>query len=136
MNSGKTTIHEYDSVIYPFYLWVVVKPTLRQLKRFYNQHPNCEVTEFTDDEVDKPNTIASVYPVTQADYKKGGVLVAIYRPKEFKTKHIAHESAHCADYITETLGISSGSFNHGEAYAYIVGWVADCIEKTTKKKRK
>lgn len=138
MNSGKTTIHEYDSVIYPLHLWVAINPTFKELSnKFLAITENGEVLEFIEDNIpDSTQTIATTFKVVNKKSGIGGPFVLIFQPKRINVKYIAHEATHATDFFAEALGISSGSFEHGEAYAYLVGWVADCIERTTKKKKK
>lgn len=60
--------------------------------------------------------------------------------EEYATKldvmTICHEACHFADFVAETVGFQQRSFDNGEAYAYLAGWCADCIDKARKFKNK
>lgn len=109
-----TVIHEFDPVIEEFWALTESRERAEINREWFN------ADSFT---------IVRTGPV--ANKKSGwvGNLVYILKPKQLDVKTICHESAHCADYLTESLGITNGSFEDGEAYAYLVGWIADCIWK-------
>lgn len=57
-----------------------------------------------------------------------GVLVA-FQDEDVSVKTIAHESVHVADAMFDWCGIYSQGFDESnEAYAYLVGWAAECID--------
>ena len=131
MKKPETVIHEFDPVIYPTRIWVAVNPSFESVsEKFYHLNSNVERGDFEHEHFDPLHTtIARTYPVSIKGEGWMGLLVGIYKKKNCNTVTIAHESAHCADWICEQLGITTGSFNNGEAYAYLVGWIAGCIEK-------
>lgn len=50
-------------------------------------------------------------------------------------KNIAHESTHAALEIFAYVGARI-SYDNQEPYAYLVGWIADCIDKVKNNKIK
>lgn len=126
-----TKIHEFDPVIYPCKLFVVLNPTIEDLSgKFYSLTDEMERLKFDNDTIGRDRFIvASTFPV--ADKKTGwiGSLVCIYKNNKLDVRTICHESVHCADFFAENFGIPTGEFNNGEPYAYLTGWIADCIWK-------
>ena len=126
-------IHEFNPQIYPFRLWVAITPDFNTLnKKFLFLDKNREIVETTKEELFHGNYPAQTLPVASRVMSEGGVLVIINKPKIVGTGTIAHEAAHCADYIAETIGFPERTFDNGESYAYLLGWFADCIERAKK----
>lgn len=122
-------IHECNPIIYPFRLWVAVNPTFEEVsERFYGLDVNMEKVFITQDQC-APDRFVVARTTTVCDKKDGqtGALVSIYRRNDLKVSNICHESCHVADFACEQLGIKSRTFDDGEAYAYLVGWIAECI---------
>ena len=141
MAKTKPVFYEYDPIIYPIKIWVSVNPHHTQVeRRFYVVNENNEVQEFDQHILADDNcTIATTFPVSDKKNYQAGLLVHIYREKRFTINYIAHESSHCADFFAEKLGLTTGVFHDGEAYAYLIGWIAESIEtaiKLHKKKKK
>lgn len=137
MAKTKTVFHEYDPVIYPLKLWVAVNPTLKQVQaEFDGLNANKEIVEFDEQSLNKDGgVVATTYPVAHRKTRQGGLLVYVFMPKHFQIRNITHEAAHCADFICEMLGVTMNSYDNGEAYAYLIGWIAECCEKATKKRK-
>lgn len=124
-------IHQFDPVIYPCRIWVGINPTFEQVSEmFYGLNSDMERIDIEVDQFNL-NRFIVARTHTVASKKDGwiGLYVAIAKPKMMTAKFIAHEACHCADFICETFGVMSRKFDDGEAYAYLVGWIADCIEK-------
>lgn len=134
----KTIFREFDPVIYPIKVWVAVCPHHTDvMRRFYAIDEYGQVADFTKEILaDDFCTIATTFPVAAKKDRQGGLLVHIYRNNRLSTNYITHEAAHCADFFAEKLGLSTGKFHDGEAYAYLLGWIAECIEKATKLHKK
>lgn len=116
----KATIYEFDPVIYPFKLWVCTNPDESMTEKL-----------FLDDDqllISLHHNMLTTAGTNSTDSRLG-VLVFGHK-KYFTVKNIAHESAHVADYFFESLAIEKGKFSdRNEAYAYLVGWAADCMEQ-------
>ena len=124
-------IHEFDPVIYPARLWVGINPPFEYIdNKFYGLNSEMERIPFGKEQHEVDSfVVARTHAVTDKESGWIGIFVSIYKPKMMTTNFISHESAHCADFICENFGIQHGGFDNGEAYAYLIGWIADCIEK-------
>lgn len=118
------TIHEFDPVIYPRRLWVVV---------------NCPASVLNDMFEDKYEDLpesasAEVVPARRLKPEVlGGVLVRFKSKKDMTTSIITHESSHAAMEIYDYIGAKVDIQNQ-EPFSYLAGWVADCIDKVKKGK--
>lgn len=123
----QTEIIEFNPIIYPFKLWVCVKTDLNVIKTNF--------CSYTGDELNikwPENGIACTLPVQRKDTGHNGVLI-VTGNKKFSVSTIAHESVHAADCLFDYIGAYSQSFEEkNEPYAYLVGWIADCIEAVNK----
>ena len=125
-----TKIHEFDPQIYPFKLWVAYKPTFAMLnKKFYFLNKDREIVETTEDELFQSNWAAQTLPVSLRTGNSGGLLVVLHKHKKTSINTITHEACHCTDYVAELLGFPERTFGNGEPYAYLCGWIAECISK-------
>jgi len=129
MNTPK--IHVFDPVIYPFRLWVSINPTFESVsEKFYGLITNCERIDIPKGEFyASQHVIARTTLVNDKESGWIGCLVMIYIPKQTDVRTICHESAHVADFVCEQFDIETRGFDNGEAYAYLIGWIADCINK-------
>ncbi len=127
-------IHEFNPIIYPCRIWVAINPSYESIsEKFYAvttemERMDIEPRQFEADYF----SIASTCPVTIKQGGWIGLLVCIWKPKSLNVDTICHESVHCSDFICEQFGITNGSFDNGEAYAYLTGWIAGCIESVKK----
>lgn len=130
-------IKEFNPVIYPIRLWVANNVPIKQIiNKFYVRTDSGEASDFLEEDFNKNNGVtASTYVVFDKKTKQGGTLVYIFQPKRAKINIICHESAHCADFVCQTFGLSRGNYEQGEAYAYLIGWIAECVESVVKNKK-
>ena len=63
-----------------------------------------------------------------------GVCIFIKNKKHITVRDMAHEAVHAADFIFEHLGLRHSGFDDGEAYAYLVGYISNCIDAAIKSK--
>lgn len=127
MEKEKTTkIHEFDPVIYPRLLWVTYNCPAALLEDLF---------EGKIEEMDK-NSDADVLNCRRLKPDvKGGILIRFRSKKDMSAKNIAHESTHAALEIFDYVGALISSDNQ-EPFAYLVGWIADCINKVKNNKIK
>jgi len=127
----KTIIHQFDPVIYPRNLWVVIGSIcIDTIKERFKIDKDLS-RDYEDNEKTKGGFTIKVF---QLSNREQGVLVVIPR-WNVSVKTIAHESVHVADYIFEEIGACTQDFKYlNEQYAYLVGWAADCIGKALKNK--
>lgn len=116
-------IHEFDPVIYPRLLWIVVNPKKEVLEDLFEGNFNQE-----DD------SLAIVYQtIRKKPDKRCGCLIVFNSKKYMTTEVIAHEATHVALDIFSYLGIECDG-QHQEALAYFIGWVAKCCEQVKRNK--
>lgn len=138
MGKTKPVFYEYDPIIYPFKLWVAINPEYSQVvKRFLIIDSNGNIDDFCEKDLTNPNKSKAARTFVVCDkVDQMGVFMCIFSKREMTAKYMTHESAHCADFFAEQLGLGTGKFYDGEAYAYLIGWIADCIERAIKYKPK
>lgn len=66
------------------------------------------------------------------DDGKSVVLVYFADKESANISTIAHEAFHAADFMMDTLGIVFNKDCQNEHVAYLIGWIARCIENTLK----
>jgi hypothetical protein len=119
----KAIIYQFDPAIYPMKLWVSITTDFKSLsERFCNVGTKTDIdTSFIDQHE------AACYYVQQKEKPTHyGILIATTAKSYLTTKLIAHESTHGADFIWQHTGERRAG---DEANAYLVGWIAECIEK-------
>lgn len=125
----KVKIHQFDPVIYPRILWVIVTDDPKDISDRFDSE--CEYEQAFD------TSSAFVFKCTEKDSRNLGICVCFTKNKFLSMKNIAHESVHIASCIFEdcnmTMGFSDGKDEH---FAYLVGWAADCINKVRTNKFK
>lgn len=124
-------VFEFDPVIYPTRLWVVISPEYDKVEEaFYFLDEDEEVVDDARREFNRHlNAVASTFPVAHKEDGWKGCLVAIWRRKECGAGICAHEASHVVDWLDEQFGIGGHSFMEGEARAYLIQWVANSIDK-------
>ena len=108
---------EYDPVIYPRKLWVHIGYDLKELapKAFYNvvidENKDYRGVEYGE--------------VVRKSDDKYGILVSFPNRKYMTMDVCAHEASHVCDDLEKATGLEHG----GESSAYLIGWIASCINK-------
>lgn len=97
----KKGYYEYENGIYPLKLWV---------------HIGKDLKELIDSCFDKCKAPDSDY---------GGVLVSFQCRKSMSMNYCCHEASHACDAVEDAIGMEHG----GEPSAYLMGWIASCINK-------
>lgn len=131
-----TKIHEFNPLIYPTRIWVGIDiPESTISEKFYGLGDNDERIDITDGSLNYNRfQIASCHPVGDKESGWRGILLNIRRPKFMTTGVIAHEAEHIVCWICEQFGIQSATFDDSEPRAYLIQWVADCIDKVKRGK--
>lgn len=112
----KKGYREYDPVIYPRLLWVHIGNDPKGLFDVFeglNIEDNTEYYGCTWDMVERKSD------------NKYGSLVSFPSRKVMNMDVISHEASHVVDAFEKAMGMEHG----GEASAYLIGWVASCINK-------
>ena len=122
-----TKIHEFDPVIYPCKLWVAITTECRTLsERFEWKYDGTEI------DIDFENTDAITGLVRCKEDDRIGVLIVFENRKVCTISNIAHEASHAVDDIWQRIG--EKNIGH-EANAYLIGWIAKCIEEVKLNKK-
>lgn len=127
-------VHKFDT-LYPRKLWIVnYDGDYRKLMSKYIFYLNLpgwtEINTNMEKELNDADrsAIAGCYVVEERNTGLLGIMLIIFDIYSVDTSIMAHESVHIADYYYEACGCNSEDFTDGnEAYAYMVGWAADCI---------
>lgn len=121
-------IREFDPVIYPFRLWVIVGGTDKEITDSFLQYKGEEI-ESLDKGISKSEAFAM--PVISKESNRYGVVVYFVNRRVMTCSVIAHESSHAAKFLFEHIG---ADVKEHEPFEYVVGWIAGCCEKAKKNK--
>ena len=121
-------IREFDPVIYPFRLWVIVGGKDKEITDSFLQYEGEEI-ESLDKGISKSEAFAM--PVISKESNRYGVVVYFVNRRVMTCSVIAHESSHAAKFLFEHIG---ADVKEHEPFEYVVGWIAGCCEKAKKNK--
>jgi len=124
----KPIIHEFDPVIYPLKLWVASEFNVKAIQSLFETKEGKELNFEISNDV---NAVTFNRTVVHKKTRDWGALVAINSEKDLGARTISHEATHATRFIWDHLNEDSPGI---EADAYLVGWIADCIEKVLKNK--
>ena len=113
----KKGYYEYDPVIYPRKVWVHIGTNFKELAS--------EIFEgelILDDKTCNGEVFEEVIRKSDDKY---GILATFPSSKEMTMGVCSHEASHICDAIEKAIGMEHG----GEASAYLLGWIASCINK-------
>ena len=119
-------IYEFDPVVYPRKLWVVVKGSAKDIANTFAE-PNCGGDCDVDND-DIANSDALAFSAQNKDEKTNGVVVWLHSPSRTRIEVIAHEALHAAAMILNECGVKP-DFDNDEPLAYLVGFCAESIWK-------
>lgn len=118
----KTIIHEFHPSIYPRRMWVVKGCKKEFIKDKFTERLGEEIIF---ENLDGNESACTVFPrVKLKENGKYGHLV--YIQSRLSVGDIAHEAVHVATELFSEIG-SFHTADNQEPFAYLVGWVADCI---------
>ena len=112
----KKGYYEYSNGIYPRKLWVHIGRDIN------------EVIDSCFDECEPPDADYGGVTYDKAIRKQDdayGVLVSFKCIKDMSMRYCCHEASHACDAIENAIGMKHG----GESSAYLIGWIASCINK-------
>lgn len=126
---SKIKIHEFELGIYPRRVWIANKCKAKELSATFC---NRDFTDIDFGEEIGNESAASVYPsVRFRENGKYGVLITIN--DKLSVGQIAHEAGHVATEIFMDIG-SYLDPNNQEPFMYLLGYIAECIDKVIKNK--
>lgn len=132
----ESKIYCFNPAIYPTRLYVAINPTFEQVdEQFYFLDENNEVIDEARNDFEiSSNAIATTFVVAHKLSHWKGCLVAIWRRKECGSGVCAHEATHVCDWMDRELGLNCHEFDNDEPRAYLVQWIANCIDKVLRGK--
>lgn len=119
----KVKIHQFSPIVYPFRLWITVTKDKEVLADRFHDGYNKKGLKT---ELISTSEALTFYVQQKQEPTYWGVLIVFTEKKNFSIKNIAHESTHAARFFWEHIGESPTG---EEADAYLVGWIADCINQ-------
>lgn len=128
---SKAKIYEFDPVIYPRKLWVAKGGEAKDLIDVFSDR--CEKDLQLDDVENLYGAIS--YTVIRKSDGMFGELVWFPTIKHLTVKNIGHESSHVAVNIAHDMNIRI-DYENDEPFAYLIGWLCDCIDKVRTNKIK
>ena len=127
IKSESSKIKSFNPIIYPLILYVAKNLTVDEINKRFVVFDG-DGKECIADEKSICESKAVTFSVVDKRTNNFGVAVILYNNATIGT--LAHESVHAADIIFEQLGMYTQGFNEGnEPYAYLVGWITDCLHK-------
>lgn len=125
---NKTVFHKFELSPYPRKLWVVVTDDVNPInKKFYNR--DNDAAKLQKEQIDGRAVTARVTDKKTGEYG----FIVIFTEKEYLTiKTIAHEAFHVCDMLIEDVGMRYVYNTGNEHVAYLIGYIADCIESVKK----
>jgi hypothetical protein len=120
---GNRKVYQFDQPIYPYKLWVVITDVFSIIKDEFVEDDLSEMV-FVGEE-GKYEAMSCAVRAKEFPNKYGSV-VLFYSRKFMTVKNIAHESVHAGKQFFKHIG---ADIRDDEPFEYIVGWIAECIEK-------
>jgi hypothetical protein len=124
----KSKIFEFDPVIYPIKLWIIDCLDTKIIKLEFEEFDGSQLNYSLHD-----HAVCLSYNqmIVRKRTGKYGFLVTIKEINDLTIPQMAHEATHIARFMWDYLGeVNTGI----EADAYLVGWIAGCIEKVKNSK--
>ena len=118
----KTIIHEFDPIIYPYKIWVIVSKTPDIISDNFNEYDGKTITTWENTE----NFDAFAIPVRNKENNKFGCILYFRSKKSMTYNIIAHESSHASKYLFDHI---SADVKEHEPFEYVIGWIAECCGK-------
>ena len=123
----KVTIHEFDPVIYPYKIWVVIDKKPGSISEMFYEYDGSEILSWDN----TSHLDAMAMSVMKKDNSSYGAVVYFRSKKSMTYNIIAHECSHAAKMMFEHIG---ADVKPHEPFEYVVGWIAECCEKVLKNK--
>jgi hypothetical protein len=124
----KVKIHEFDPVVYPFKIWIVIDKNLLEIGNNFLDSETMEKIKLHDIENISDAFIYDKYVISMSG-NKNGFLVVFKNKKACNVGTMAHETVHLIKAIWDYLFEK----NPGEeAEAYLFEWVIKCMDEIRK----
>lgn len=119
----ESTIHEFDPVIYPYKLWVIIAGSPDIVAKKFDEYGGKPIL-FVEGDVDRSE--AFTMPVRSKNNAAYGVVIFLRTKRSLTFNLVAHESSHAAKYLFDHIG---ADVDPHEPFKYVVGWIAGCLGK-------
>lgn len=114
-------IHEFNPVIYPYMLWIVIDKKPDDVQKHFIQYNGEEFRGMDDFKM----ADACAINVQHKETRRYGVVLYFRSRKSMTCGIVAHESSHGAKLLFEHI---SADVSSHEPFEYVVGWMADCCQ--------
>lgn len=121
-------LYEFDPVIYPYKLWIIVDKTPDVLSKDFDEYTKNPI-QFIDRDTNMFH--AFTMPVCRKVNPNYGVVIFFRSKRNISFELVAHEASHAAKYLFDHIG---ADVNEHEPFEYVVGWIAKCCETVKKSK--
>ena len=121
---SKVQIHEFDTVIYPFKIWVMVNKTPDVISEHFKEYNGRDIIFVEGDGSNRMEAFSM--KVRKKDNSMYGALIFFRNRKDMSAGLIAHESSHAAKYLFEHI---SADMNEHEPFEYVLEFIVDCCHK-------
>ena len=122
-------VHEFDPVIYPFKIWIVINKTPDIIAEKFNDYDGNSLN-FEIEYMNKTDAFTAM--VQSKDNHKYGAVLFFPNKKSMTFEIVAHESSHAAKHLFEHIG---ADIREHEPFEYVIGWIAGCCEEAKRWKR-
>lgn len=121
----KKGYYVFDPVIYPRKLYVMIGQTQETANKIFRLGGSEETIK-----LDKADVGKAYSEVTTIRGNWVGELLLFGSKTSMSVSVIAHESSHACDFIEDAIGSEHGD----EASAYLIGWIAKCVDEARRGK--
>lgn len=115
----------YENGIYP--IGLVLSYDVESVNKEYWYESNEGIVDVPE----KKHQEASTYRLTRRTDCYYAMAVGIVFNKPIHPRLAAHEAFHAASFMMDRLDIPLTDYSD-EAWAYLIGWITDCIDKFAK----
>lgn len=124
-------IHEFDPVIYPYKLWIVVDKQPEGIAGVFRERNGADII-FENYGI---GGVVKAFTMEVKRKKDGmlGVVILFRKNGDITFQDAAHEATHAAKYLFEHI---NADMTEHEPFEYVVGWIAKCCEKVKLNKTK
>lgn len=116
-------IYEFNPVIYPYKIWVVINKNTKVILDNFNDNSNEPIVDL---ENNTNHSAAFAMEVIKKDTGKIGTILYFRNRASMRYELIAHESIHAGKNLFEYI---CADINPKEPFEYLVGWIAGCCEE-------
>lgn len=114
-------IYEFNPVIYPYKLWIVLDKDPRVIQDEFDEYSGKPIERIEEDTM---MSEAFTMPVMKKGDRKFGVTIFFRSKRSMQFELVSHESSHAAKYLFEHVGADIAPH---EPFEYVVGWISSCI---------